>query len=257
MQTRFPQLSRILDISMDTGAYTFPGNPPLERSGPHNRVSGPVREYVYDLRLCTQSGTHIQSGHYFLKDGETMDQVALERCQGWCRLVPLAKKGEDTTRQDLESLFRQHPLEERMILFVTGHMEEIIATGTCSPESRSGLSPEAAAYLVEEQGGNPFGNRLGGTGIEELRRFPGIPLSRNPESASPGMSRKSEATSTLFQGLPGGFSSQNRKGGRNSLQGGTADTGGMRIFAKTLYPLIKASTFRRKSLRRCWVRAPG
>ena len=152
MQTGFPQLSQIMDISMDTGAYTFPGNPPLERSGPHNRVSGPVREYVYDLRLCTQSGTHIQSGHYFLEDGETLDQVALERCQGWCRLIPLVKRGEDTTRKDLEALFRQHPLQERMILFVTGQMEDIIATGTCAPESRSGLSPEAAAYLVEERG---------------------------------------------------------------------------------------------------------
>ncbi len=175
MQAGFPQLSRILDISMDTGAHTFPGNPPLERSGPHNRVSGPVREYVYDLRLCTQSGTHIQSGHYFLKDGETMDQVALERCQGWCRLIPLAKKGEDTTRQDLEDIFRQHPLEERMILFVTGHMEEIIATGTCSPESRSGLSPEAAAYLVEEHGVTLLG--IDSVGLES-RSFGDFRVSR-------------------------------------------------------------------------------
>ena len=147
----FSPSSRLLDISMDTGAYTFPGNPPLEKSGPHNRVAGPVREYVYDLRLCTQSGTHIQSGHYFLEHGETIDQVALERCQGWCRLVPLTKRGEDTTREDLEKLFQEHPLEETMILFVTGHMEEIMSTGKCLPESRGGLSPEAAAYLAEER----------------------------------------------------------------------------------------------------------
>ncbi len=151
MELPFSPSSRLLDISMDTGAYTFPGNPPLEKSGPHNRVTGPVREYVYDLGLCTQSGTHIQSGHYFLEHGETMDQVALERCQGWCRLVPLSKKGEDTTREDLEKLFEAHPLEETMILFVTGHMEEIMATGKCLPESRRGLSPEAAAYLAEER----------------------------------------------------------------------------------------------------------
>ncbi len=152
MEPPFPDSFRLMDISMDTEAYTFPGNPPLEKSGPHSRVSGPVREYVYDLRLCTQSGTHIQSGHYFLEDGETLDQVTLERCQGWCRLVPLVKRGEDTTREDLKRLFERHPLQERMILFVTGHMEEIIATGRCLSESRSGLSPEAAAYLVEEHG---------------------------------------------------------------------------------------------------------
>ncbi len=175
MELPFFPSSRLLDISMDTGAYTFPGNPPLEKSGPHNRVTGPVREYVYDLRLCTQSGTHIQSGHYFLEDGETMDQVALERCQGWCRLVPLTKKGEDTTREDLERLFEEHPLEETMILFATGQMEEIIATGKCLPESRRGLSPEAAAYLVEERHVTLLG--IDSVGLES-RRFNDFRVSR-------------------------------------------------------------------------------
>ena len=38
-------------------------------------MEGPAREYVYDLTLCTQSGTHVQGPHYFLPEGE---RIAIE-----------------------------------------------------------------------------------------------------------------------------------------------------------------------------------
>jgi kynurenine formamidase len=147
-----PGRERLVDVSHWMDAFSFPGNPEFSKTGPHNRVSGKNREYVYDLTLCTQTGTHIQGPHYFLENGQTIDLFRINDFEGPCLIVDLEKRGKDTTSEDLKNLI--HPDERQLPILVlrTGHMEEVIQTGELAPTRRPGLSLDAAAFLTEQTG---------------------------------------------------------------------------------------------------------
>ena len=141
---------RLVDVSQCLEDFVFPGNPALSRNGPHNRVPGNNREFVYDLSFCTQSGTHIQGPHYFLEHGKTIDLFPIETFEGPCLIIDLEKREIDTTAEDLKALI--HP-EERILpilILRTGHMDEVLASGVLDPGKRPGLSPDAATFLAEE-----------------------------------------------------------------------------------------------------------
>ena len=140
----------LVDVSQWLEDFVFPGNPALSRSGPHNRVPGDNREFVYDLFLCTQSGTHIQGPHYFLEQGRTIDLFPLECFEGPCLIVDLEKRGIDTTAEDLQALIRPEERKMPILVLRTGHMDEVLATGTLDSSRRPGLSPDAAAFLADQ-----------------------------------------------------------------------------------------------------------
>jgi hypothetical protein len=52
---------------MDMDAFTFQDDQAVKVQGPFNRIAGNNSEYVYDLNLCTQSGTHIPSKRFSSK----------------------------------------------------------------------------------------------------------------------------------------------------------------------------------------------
>jgi arylformamidase len=141
--------SVLIDVSQGMEDFVFPGNPAVEKNGPFSRVGGRNREFVYDLSLCSQSGTHIQGPHYFLEDGKTIDRFPIEDFEGPCVLVDLEKRGADTTAEDLERLIRPRETKLPVLILRTGHMEEVLATGILDPARRPGLSPDAAFFLTE------------------------------------------------------------------------------------------------------------
>jgi arylformamidase len=141
--------ARLIDVSQDMGAFRFPGNPPVEARGPFSRVEGPAREYVYDLTLCTQSGTHVQGPHYFLPEGERIDAFPLEASQGEATVLDLKRRGADTTGADLEAWLSAEERDLPALILRTGHMEEVIAAGRLDPARRPGLSLDAALFLAE------------------------------------------------------------------------------------------------------------
>lgn len=141
---------KIIDVSQVMDAFVFPKNPQLNLTGPHNRVGGKNREFVYDFRLCTQSGTHIQGPHYFLENGKRIDKYPLHFFEGEALVVDLPKRGVDTTSEDLEELLTWMRRDTEIIIFRTGNMEEIIADQEIDPSKRPGLSLDAVEYLVEK-----------------------------------------------------------------------------------------------------------
>ncbi len=145
----FP-IFRLVDVSQYLEGFVFPGNPALSKNGPHNRVTGNNREFVYDLSLCTQSGTHIQGPHYFLERGKTIDLFPIETFEGPCLIIDLEKRGVDTTAEDLQALI--HPDERALTILIlrTGHMDEVLVNGVLDPERRPGLSPDAAIFLADQ-----------------------------------------------------------------------------------------------------------
>ena len=142
---------KVTDISIWMDEFKFPGNPKLNISGPHNRVSGKNPEFVYDIELCSQSGTHIQGPHYFDGNGAKIDEFEIEDFCGDAYIVDVIKRGEDVTKEDLEEQISEIDLKGKIVIFRTGHMDELIKKKIIENNKRPGLSLEAAKYLCEDK----------------------------------------------------------------------------------------------------------
>jgi arylformamidase len=132
-------------------AFTFPGDRPVTVRGPLNFLGGDNPEYVYELDLASQAGTHVQGPHYFLEAGARVNDLPLERFEGPAHVVDIAKRGEDTTAADLREALDGVDARGGAVLLRSGHMDEVIASGRLEAGERPGLSMDAAVYLVEEQ----------------------------------------------------------------------------------------------------------
>ncbi|MBL4694408.1 cyclase family protein [Candidatus Gracilibacteria bacterium] len=143
---------KIIDVSMYLDGFTFADDQGVEVTGPFNRVPGETPEFVYDINLCSQSATHIQGPHYFLKDGRAIDTFPIERFESKALVVDMPKRGEDMTRAELEELVGDADLEGKAVIFRSGHMQELIDGMPLESNTRPGLSMEGAKYLVEEKG---------------------------------------------------------------------------------------------------------
>jgi len=138
---------KIIDISIWLDDFTFPGNPEVKVTGPANRVSGTNPEYVYDFEFCSQSGTHIQGAHYFDKEGQKIDQYSLEHFEAYAHIIDVSKRSEDITLDDLKKEIDNINLENMILLFRTGYMDDLI--NKIDDPKRPGLSMAAAKYLCE------------------------------------------------------------------------------------------------------------
>lgn len=137
---------------MNISDFVYPGDPTCSLKGPFNRVSGTNEQFVYDLDVSTQSGTHIQGPHYFLKDGKKISDFPLERFMGDAVIIDLNKRGEDTCLEEMRQLISVEEGKDKILILRTGHMEELIRTQVLDPKTRPGLSLESAKYLAEEVG---------------------------------------------------------------------------------------------------------
>ena len=143
---------RIIDVSQWMDDFLFCGDQEFIVSGPFNRVSGNNPEFVYDFKMCSQSGTHIQGPHYFLEFGNQIADFPLSSFEGVALLIDIEKRGVDTNRDDLATKLGTDSVSNEILVLRTGHMEEIIASGSNDPMKRPGLSLDAAAYLAEDCG---------------------------------------------------------------------------------------------------------
>lgn len=142
---------KIIDISMPMDKFVFPSNPPWNLEGPFNRVSGDNPEYVYDFKLCTQSGTHIQGPHYFLEDGKKISDYPLNVFEGEAHIFESEKRGIDIERNELEAALSEIDLQDKIFIIKTGHMKELIECKELVDSHRPGLSLKGAKYLCEEK----------------------------------------------------------------------------------------------------------
>lgn len=132
--------------------FTFPGDAPVEVTGPYNFLSGSNPEYVNHLSMPTQAGTHVQGPRYFLAEGATIDTFDLSRFEGEAVLVDLVGRGVDTELDELRAGLAGRSLDDRILLLRTGHMDEVVDSQILSPGRRPGLSLEAAEWLATKSG---------------------------------------------------------------------------------------------------------
>jgi kynurenine formamidase len=145
-----------LSLELNEDSIFFPGDCPPRVKGPFSLIPGEHPEFVYEMEMSTQAGTHIQGQHYFVEDGKRIDQYPLARFEGPARVVDC----RGLRRIDaafLHSALPEARLEALMLLFHTGYTAELLARKSArgGPLSfddladKPGLTDDGAQFLLE------------------------------------------------------------------------------------------------------------
>ena len=95
---------KIYDISQETfSCKVYPGDPAPDRQ----RLAQMEKGDLYNLTafsMCAHNGTHIDAPFHFLKDGKTVEQMALSVFVGECYV---ARHCGDVTREDAVAILQK------------------------------------------------------------------------------------------------------------------------------------------------------
>jgi arylformamidase len=134
----------IYDISapVRTGGLVYPGNPEIVIE-PQQAISRGAGANVSQITFGSHTGTHVDAAKHFFDDGETIDEVPLERFIGPAILIEVDEALMSVGASDLE----RHDL--------TGQKRVLIRTRNSGflsePEFHRDytyLAPDGAEYLV-------------------------------------------------------------------------------------------------------------
>lgn len=137
-------MSRIYDIStpVRTGGVIYPGNPEIIIQ-PQQAISAGAGANVSSVSFGSHTGTHVDAVKHFIDDGQTVDQIPLERLIGPALLLAFPDDLMSVGAADLE----RHDL--------SGHTRVLLRTRNSSflegPEfvkDYTYLAPDGAEYLV-------------------------------------------------------------------------------------------------------------
>ena len=139
-------MSRIYDISVPvrSGGLVYPGNPEIEIELQQAVAKG-AGANVSSIRFGSHTGTHADAARHFFDDGQTVDQIPLERLIGPALLLSFS----DEVRAIGADELRAHPFR--------GHKRILLRTHNSALLSRRGfvkeytyLAADGAEYLVEQ-----------------------------------------------------------------------------------------------------------
>ena len=86
---------KLIDLTdtLRSGMPVYPGDPEVQI----NQVLTIENddESVFEFRMSSQSGTHLQSGFYFLPDGLTLDQIDPTSFFGWAKVIDVPSRRFD------------------------------------------------------------------------------------------------------------------------------------------------------------------
>jgi kynurenine formamidase len=144
-----PANYRLVDISMGMDEFVFPGDSPVVVDGPFDVVGTENPEWVYQFCAPTQAGTHVQGPHYFLEHGPRIDSYPLSRFEGWAHLVEMPQRGADIDSEDLRCQLGSVEIAGDIVMFRSGHMDELVAGAPLESHTRPGLSLAGAQWLID------------------------------------------------------------------------------------------------------------
>jgi arylformamidase len=138
-------VSRIYDISVPirSGGLVYPGNPEIDITLQQAVAKG-ASANVSLIKFGSHTGTHADASRHFFDDGQSVDQIPLERLIGPALLVSF----EDKVRAVGAAELRQHDLK--------GHRRILLRTRNSALLSQrefvkdyTYLAPDGAQYLVD------------------------------------------------------------------------------------------------------------
>lgn len=121
---------KIYDISQETfSCKVYPGDPAPDRQ----RLAQMEKGDLYNLTafsMCAHNGTHIDAPFHFLKDGKTVEQMALSVFVGECYV---ARHCGDVTREDAVAILQKAGEIPRILIageaIVTEEAAQVFADG--------------------------------------------------------------------------------------------------------------------------------
>lgn len=136
---------RIYDVTLPLreGAATFPGDPPI-RLGVHSAIERGDPANVSTLAFGSHTGTHVDAPRHFLRQGETVDHLALSRLVGPAVVLDLSDGQGDIGARELAG---QDLGGSSRVLLRTGNGERL-RRGEFAADYRA-LTPEGAGFLLD------------------------------------------------------------------------------------------------------------
>ncbi len=143
---------KIVDLTLEISSdmITFPGYPmPTFIKWSNFEIQGYVSEIVF---LSTHTGTHMDAPFHFSPDGQTIDQVEIDRyvCKNTLLLKIQKDSNQMITSHDIISNSKYEIKEKDTVVFSTG-WEKRIKEKDNYINNNPGLSKDAAEYLVEKK----------------------------------------------------------------------------------------------------------
>lgn len=143
---------KIVDLTLEISSdmITFPGYPmPTFIKWSNFEIQGYVSEIVF---LSTHTGTHMDAPFHFSPNGQTIDQVEIDRyvCKDTLLLKIQKDSNQMITSHDIISNSKYEIKEKDTVVFSTG-WEKRIKEKDNYINNNPGLSKDAAEYLVEKK----------------------------------------------------------------------------------------------------------
>lgn len=101
-----------------------------------------------NIHISAHSGTHIDAPSHFLREGKTIDEIALERYVGDCVVLDMTSCAERVTRDDLQE--HDHLIRHGGIILLKTLNSDLTPTDKFSPHFVY-LEESGAAYLAEKK----------------------------------------------------------------------------------------------------------
>jgi arylformamidase len=95
---------KIFDISrpIGKGEAVYPGNqaPKLEWL----KVFRRDRSNLSAVSMGLHTASHLDAPLHYVRNGKTIDMIALEKCLGWCRVIDCTKMVKEISGKDIEKI---------------------------------------------------------------------------------------------------------------------------------------------------------
>lgn len=138
-------MARIFDVStpIRSGGLIYPGNPEITVT-PQQSISQGAGANVSLVSFGSHTGTHVDAAKHFIDDGQTVDEIPLEKLAGTALLIAVDDSLMSVTADEL----RKHDLGRHKRILIRTRNSRLLG----APEFQRDytyLAPDAAAYLVE------------------------------------------------------------------------------------------------------------
>jgi arylformamidase len=137
-------MKRIYDISIPvhTGGVVYPGNPEIHIALQQSVALG-AGANVSSITFGSHTGTHVDAARHFFDDGQTIDQIPLDRFVGEALLLSFPDSLMSVGARDLEA---QNIGSHKRVLLRTRNSS--LLTRRDFVKDYTYLAPDGAEYLV-------------------------------------------------------------------------------------------------------------
>jgi arylformamidase len=139
-------VSRIYDISVPirSGGIVYPGNPEIDITLQQAVAKG-AGANVSAIRFGSHTGTHADAARHFFDDGQSVDQIPLDRLIGPALLVSFP----DSVRAIGAAELKAHDLRGRTRILLRTRNSALLSQKQFVPDYTY-LAPDGAEYLVDK-----------------------------------------------------------------------------------------------------------